>query len=581
MGKIRLENDHPMHINENQSTATEGFPAPPVLEKPACRKPAVKHFTIHKERPFLESERETTTVLTGGLSPAHDHLFEATLNMLGVRCKVLPTPDLDAFHTGREFGNNGFCNPAYFMAGNLINYLKELERSGLSKAEIIEHYVYFTAGCNAPCRFGLLETEYRMALEECGFEGFRVLVFQNEGGLKQVSQSNALEINPEFFLSVVNAINMADVLNGLVYATRPYEVVKGQTDEVMQKARDFLYQKIINKKKVRLSGKWMAFFKTLRLDGPATFLLQFWDQLTSTYYTDALRQVREMFEAIEVDRFRSKTIVKITGEFWAITTVGAGNFHMFRYLEREGAVLFIEPVGTLIQFLFSKATRKHVIRREIQLKDGVKHWWELKKRIGNFWKYQKKRTILRWGIGLYRREYARLLHALGGDSHMLIKQTVLQEVASPFMNINLESGEGYMEVAKNIYYHEHNLSHMVMSIKPFGCMPSTQSDGIQVAVVEKYKNMIFLPLETAAEGETNAQSRVLMALSDAHAKAKKELTDARKSVTASMEDMKSYVDSHPQLKSPFYIVPRRKGVVSGAANFLYHVDELIRKERKS
>ena len=40
---------------------------------------------------------------------------------------------------------------------------------------------------------------------------------------------------------------------------------------------------------------------------------------------------------IEVDRLRVKPIVKITGEFWAQTTEGDGNFHMFEFLEREGA----------------------------------------------------------------------------------------------------------------------------------------------------------------------------------------------------------------------------------------------------
>ena len=45
---------------------------------------------------------------------------------------------------------------------------------------------------------------------------------------------------------------------------------------------------------------------------------------------------------------------------------------------------------------------------------------------------------------------------------------------------------------------------MVLSLKPFGCMPSTQSDGAQSAVVSNYKEMIYLPVETSGEGEINA-----------------------------------------------------------------------------
>jgi predicted nucleotide-binding protein (sugar kinase/HSP70/actin superfamily) len=52
-----------------------------------------------------------------------------------------------------------------------------LEAQGLSKEEIIDKYVFFTAGSCGPCRFGMYESENRMALESAGFGGFRVLLF--------------------------------------------------------------------------------------------------------------------------------------------------------------------------------------------------------------------------------------------------------------------------------------------------------------------------------------------------------------------------------------------------------------------
>ena len=51
-------------------------------------------------------------------------------------------------------------------------------------------------------------------------------------------------------------------------------------------------------------------------------------------------------------------------------------------------------------------------------------------------------------------------------------------------------------------------------------MPSSQSDGAQSAVINKFKDMIFLPIETSGEGEMNAHSRVQMALGEAKAKAR-------------------------------------------------------------
>ncbi len=82
-----------------------------------------------------------------------------------------------------------------------------------------------------------------------------------------------------------------------------------------------------------------------------------------------------------------------------------------------------------------------------------------------------------------------------------------------------------MEVGKNVYYTVNHLCHMVLALKPFGCMPSTQSDGVQSRVVNKFKDMIFLPIETSGEGEVNAHSRVQMALAEAKAKARAEFDE--------------------------------------------------------
>ena len=56
--------------------------------------------------------------------------------------------------------------------------------------------------------------------------------------------------------------------------------------------------------------------------------------------------MRQKIDAIEIDRMRVRPIVKITGEFWAQTTEGDGKFNMFRFLEREGAQVLVEPIAT-------------------------------------------------------------------------------------------------------------------------------------------------------------------------------------------------------------------------------------------
>ncbi|MBV9146824.1 MAG: 2-hydroxyglutaryl-CoA dehydratase, partial [Acidobacteria bacterium] len=153
-------------------------------------------------------------------------------------------------------------------------------------------------------------------------------------------------------------------------------------------------------------------------------------------------------------------------------------------------------------------------------------------------------------------------------------------LAHPFYHQLARGGEGFMEVGKNVYYTVNHLCHMVLALKPFGCMPSTQSDGAQSAVANAFKDMIFLPIETSGEGEINAHSRVQMALGEAKVKARLEFEQALKSTGKSLDEIKSYVADHPELRQLFYPMPHREGVTGMAANFVLHVSDLINGRKK-
>jgi predicted nucleotide-binding protein (sugar kinase/HSP70/actin superfamily) len=176
------------------------------------------------EKPFTRQQRGSTTLLFGGLTWKHEKLVHGALEGLGYRAEAVPTPNVKAFQAGKEYGNNGQCNPTYFTVGNLVQYLQSLEEQGLTKQEIIDRYVFFTAGACGPCRFGMYEAEYRLALRNSGFDGFRVLLFQQSGGLNQSDAEAGLEMNLDFFLGILNALNCGDIMNEVGYAIRPYEV---------------------------------------------------------------------------------------------------------------------------------------------------------------------------------------------------------------------------------------------------------------------------------------------------------------------------------------------------------------------
>ncbi len=527
----------------------------------------VRHFKRPVERPFTKDQRAHTTLLFGGLTWKHEKLIHGALEGLGYKAEALPTPNVRAFQLGKEYGNNGQCNPTYFTVGNLVQFLQGLEEKGLSKQEIIDNYVFFTAGACGPCRFGMYESEYRLALRNSGFDGFRVLLFQQSGGLSQSDAEAGLEMNVEFFLTVLNAMNTGDVINEVAYAIRPYEVEAGQTDAVLASAMDYLHDVFRDHRPWKL-GRFES--RTLEYAG------KFVHQLRSDEYTGALERVRDRFNEIEVDRLRVKPVVKITGEFWAQTTEGDGNFNMFRFLEREGAQVLVEPVGTWIMYLMHQVVQKYSDLKGLDEGAALPPLWRLDKRAKIEWEYRSKVAKIKLAEAIFKREYHRIVEALGGLAHRLADQYELQRLGHPYYNSRSGGGEGHLEVAKNIYYSNKDLCHMVLSLKPFGCMPSTQSDGAQAAVVSHFRDMVYLPIETSGEGEINAHSRVQMALGEAKAKAKREFAECLQKTGLTLEECRAFIDEHPEMKRPMYKVPPHKGVVGGAANMVLHIAERLK-----
>jgi len=537
-----------------------------------------RHFQRPVERPFTAAERDRVTILFGGLTSKHEWLIRSVFQSAGYKVEVLPTPDVAGFQLGKEYGNNGQCNPTYFTVGHLIKYLQYLESTGVPRQQIVDNYVFFTAGSCGPCRFGMYEAEYRLAVQNAGFDGFRVLLFQQTDGIKAASGEPGLKFTVDFGMGAFGALNCGDILNDMTYQIRPFEVRAGETDRVMNEVMSDLTTAIRDRRKYEIeehAPEWLqAGFRGRKpVRDTLNVLGKIHDHLYGPQTRDAFASARERIGAIDVDRLRVKPVVKVTGEFWAQTTEGDGNFRMFSFLEREGAQVMVEPIGTWIMYMLWLAKANRIHRKNIDARPLP--WTHVGARLKRELKFRASVAQFGFGNWFYNHQYRRVIAHLGGIAHPLVKLEDLATLAAPYYNVFARGGEGHMEVAKNIYYTVHKKAHMVLSLKPFGCMPSSQSDGVQSAVMNHFKDMIFLPIETSGEGEINAHSRVQMALGEAKAKARTEFAQTLAATGKSIDDIRGYVDAHPILRRPFYQVPHVDGMTGTAAMFVRHVSDLM------
>ncbi len=437
------------------------------------------------------------TILFGGLTPLHELLIKGAVESFGYSALFLPTPDNDSLRVGREYCNRGMCNPTYYTVGNLIKFLKEQASKGIP---VEEEFLFVTVGACGPCRFGMYETEYKYALKEAGFKNFKISILNQS----ELSSEGEFELTPSLVWALVKAVWLADVLRDLGYQLRPYEVEGGSVDSLINSFAKELYGAL--------------------KEGAGVFQLY-----------SLLKGFRKRLEELPFDYTRVKPVVSVIGEFWAHTTEGDGNYRIHRWLEEEGAEVRPEPVAEWIDYqLFIEGEK---VKKEMKVK--------------GFSLDRLKRLIaVKSMAAVFRSLYDLFRAPFSFRPKPLPSQKLLAKLAEPYFDPMVVGGEGHLEVAKHIYSVKYKKAHMVVSVKPFGCMPSTQSDGAQVRVLSDYPHSIFIPVETSGDGEVNVKSRVQMRLHEAKRVAQEEFEGVLRELNITYSDF-SRAFSNPNFQKPF------------------------------
>ena len=135
-----------------------------------------------------------------------------------------------------------------------------------------------------------------------------------------------------------------------------------------------------------------------------------------------------------------------------------------------------------------------------------------------------------------------------------------------------------MEVAKLVLNVAKQKAHMTLSVKPFGCMPSSGvSDGIQTVITELHPDAIYCPVETSGDGAVNFYSRVQMYMFKARERARNEFRDALAHHGITEEEARDFIERNPRYGHPFYKAPH---VLAGTgADLIHQIGPLVGKGR--
>ncbi len=256
----------------------------------------------------------------------HSYAFEAALEALGRKAKVMKISDPETLREGQKYTTGRECYPCVLTTGDMI---KTIKNNGFSP----DQCAFFMGIAQGPCRFGQYCAFQELVLRRAGYKNIPILSLDSEnsyGGL-----------GVKFTKLAWEGIAAIDILCKVQRLIRPDEVNKGQTNKVYLKYRDKVRQRI-------KEGKGVI---------------------------DIMEEAARSFKKIEREK-TDRSAVTVVGEIFVRHNPFANEFIMDE-LEKHG--LRMELASMREWFMYTNEMHK-----EVSLKE--RKWWEfIKNRTRNLW----------------------------------------------------------------------------------------------------------------------------------------------------------------------------------------------------
>lgn len=356
-----------------------------------------------------EMKKEGYTLLVPNMLPVHFKLFQKAFALHGYHVIPLETTGREIVNEGLKNVHNDTCYPALLVIGQLIHALKSGEYD-LNKTALM--ITQTGGGCRASNYIYLL----RKAMKKSGFEKIPVVSLNLSG----------MEKNPGFSLSfglikkLVYSIVYGDLLMLLANQTRPYELVEGAADRMIQRWVDQLSVEYRNAKNVT--------YKRVKAN---------------------MNRILQDFAEIPVAR-TEKVKVGVVGEIY-VKYAPLGNNNLEKFLHHEGVEVVVPG---LMDFVIFKVDNR-VVDPEIYGGGKVKHLV-----AGKFADY-----LMSWQDDM--------IAAVSRYPQFRPPQrfSETKKLVKDYVGYGNKMGEGWLLTGEMIELVHSGVNNIVCT-QPFGCLPN-------------------------------------------------------------------------------------------------------------
>ena len=356
--------------------------------------------------------------------------FAAAFRSVGIDAWVSPDSDAHTLELGGRNTSGEECLPARVTLGN---FLKITELPDF----VPEKTAFFMPTADGPCRFGQYSTYIRKVLKDIGLGEVMVFSPTSRDGYEGMGE----QVN-ELMRNALRGLLCADILRKMLHKTRPYEVKKGDTEEVHRRS-------LANVEKV-LETRGMPTEKRMK------------------ELVRVMTAARDDYRKIPAKFTRKRPLIGVAGEIFCRLTPFTNDF-LIRKIEQFGGECTLAHIVEWVWYTNEEQQKR--------LRQGGRRFSVamLGAKIKNYIQQKDEHRL-----------YEPFKEDFAGYEEPHIHQ--LFKYSDPYLPHQGALGEMTLSVGKTVY-HYHQGCDGVVDISPFTCMNGIVTEAIYPRLSADYDSM--------------------------------------------------------------------------------------------
>ncbi|TFH37559.1 MAG: hypothetical protein E4G93_00030 [Dehalococcoidia bacterium] len=360
------------------------------------------------------------TLLIPYMSP-HAELIAAAMRGYGVNALVLPEPDSRVLNYADKVTSGVECLPFRVTLGGFLQHYYENGHDNAKAAA-------FMASAYGPCRLGHYAGEQRRVFQDLGMD-MPMFASVSNNGYRDMQLGSRADVFA-FVERTWKACVAVDVLQKMVWRSRPYEIEPGSVDKVFRHYVDAIAERL----EVRRPSK------------------------------DLVAQAAAEFKLLVDPSLPRRPLVGINGEIF-LRSNDFSNANLVRCCEQAGLEVLVSPMAEWMKYVARRNVEDAIVDRNV------------------------RRLVLNYVMEKYQEHTERSIEsACAGFVEPDPPTRHLLGYSRRWLSSKCGS-EAVLSIGSGVEWMENPHFAGVISVMPHGCMPG----GIVAAMSEKFSAMYVKP----------------------------------------------------------------------------------------